>query len=429
MANFSVFKMKQSSLGITSRSDFFTSSDDRNLFLIVMMALLYQVVLCLTNTLFFRISPSLVMLVEFIIYASAFICVSSIVPRYVGLILLLTTVNVSLLFLLRGFIDLKSARDLIIILLFFWLGFSCSTPNLVDKILTCILIIAIGLGLFEWLALDIYVRFFHTYSYFLNQSGIGASGGTIFENQALTLNGFRPDGIGRTILPWVFGSHRISSISLEPVSLGNFAVIVLIWAICRESLRDRQTLFYLFSVIFLISLADSRFGLAMSGILLFIRLIWPLRAYGCLAFAPWVMMIGLCVYSNFFFDGTYSDSFIGRLTHTGRVLSHLNISDILGMQTPFKFYGDIGYAYILTRFGLFYLLFSWLMFWRIPLYSPQAIRVRGLATLYIAMILSISGTSLFALKSAGFLWFILGVVSAEIKRHSLSHSRRLQGVN
>ena len=394
-------------------SSFFYSRLERNVFFIVLVTMLYQFVLCLFNTILFAINPTIVMLVEFVIYLSVFMCVKHKVPKYIGLVALFAAVNFSLFFLCRGFVDPKSVRDILIIIFLFWFGFLHGTTALVDKILTTILVIAILFGCFEWLAIDWYVKLFHTFSYFVNQSGIGAAGGAIFEGQDLTLNGFRPDGIGRTILPWVFGSHRISSIFLEPVSLGNFAVIVLIWAICRDSLRDRLTQFYLLAAAFLIALADSRFGLAMSAILLLVRYLWPTRGYGLMAFLPWAVMCTLYIYGNFFFEGGYSDSFIGRLTHTGQVLGTLTAVDLLGLQSPFHFYGDMGYAYILTRFGVVFSLLLWLVFWRMPLGSLQAVRFRALISMYIAMILSISGTSLFALKSAGILWFIMGCLAAE----------------
>lgn len=376
--------------------------------LIMLAAMLYQAGLCLVNTLLFRINSSLVMLVELLIYLAIILCVAREIPRYIGLLLLLTALNACLLFLFRGSIDVKPVRDLLIILLFFWLGMQQGSPRLVDKLLTWVLWIVMLMGLFEWLAIDTYVKFFHTYSYFLNQSGLGSAGGAIYEGQALTLNGFRPDGIGRTILPWVFGAHRISSVMLEPVSLGNFAVITLIWAISRDRWRNKQTLFFLFAGVFLISLADSRFGLVMGLLILLVRALLPLRGYWLLSLAPWGMMMMLAIYNAFFFHGAYSDSFMGRLMHTGMVLRSLPVGDWLGLQSPLSDYGDMGYAYLLTRFGLGYVLLAWLMFWRIPLTSLQAIRSRGLLTLYITMILSISGSSLFALKTAGLLWFMLG---------------------
>ena len=207
------------------------------------------------------------------------------------------------------------------------------------------------------------------------------------------------------------------------MSLGNFSVIVLIWALCREGER-RVSLLLAAGAAMLIALSDSRFGLAMSAMLIALRLLLPLRATALLALAPWAMMAAVYIYSNCFFEGAYSDSFVGRLTYTGKVLGTLEVGDMLGLQSPLGNYGDMGYAYVLTRFGLPFLLLGWGLLWLIPLHSAPALRVRALISLYIAMILSISGTSLFALKSAGLLWFLVGSLCAEggARQEALSHA-------
>mgnify|MGYP000920286264 CR=1 FL=1 len=252
-----------------------TSSSERAVLALLLASVLYQSLLCMVNTLLFAINPTLVALVEALIYGGVLLLVYRRLP--LGLLAL---VNLLSLTVLRGLLDAKSVRDILIILLFFWLGLRHGSAALVDKVLLLVVGVALLLGLFEWLALEWYIRVFHTFSYFVNQSGIGRDGGAIFSGQALTLNGFRPDGIGRTILPWLFGPHRISSIFLEPVSLGNFSVIVLIWALCREGER-RVSLLLAAGAAMLIALSDSRFGLAMSAMLIALRLLLPLH----LAFA------------------------------------------------------------------------------------------------------------------------------------------------
>ncbi|WP_193001466.1 polysaccharide polymerase [Aeromonas simiae] len=400
-----------------------TSPSERAVLALLLASVLYQSLLCMVNTLLFAINPTLVALVEALIYGGVLLLVYRRLPLGLALLALLALVNLLSLTVLRGLLDAKSVRDILIIVLFFWLGLRHGSAALVDKVLLLVVGVALLLGLFEWLALEWYIRVFHTFSYFVNQSGIGRDGGAIFSGQALTLNGFRPDGIGRTILPWLFGPHRISSIFLEPVSLGNFSVIVLIWALCREGER-RVSLLLAAGAAMLIALSDSRFGLAMSAMLIALRLLLPLRATALLALAPWAMMAAVYIYSNCFFEGAYSDSFVGRLTYTGKVLGTLEVGDMLGLQSPLGNYGDMGYAYVLTRFGLPFLLLGWGLLWLIPLHSAPALRVRALISLYIAMILSISGTSLFALKSAGLLWFLVGSLCAEggARQEALSHA-------
>lgn len=378
--------------------------------LLVLASVLYQAGLCLVNTLLFPINQTLVMLVEGGIYGLIVLLVYRRIPAPMAGLMLLVLVNLFLLTLLRGNMDAKSVRDLLIILLFFWFGLSYGTPDLIDRLLKVVLIIAVVQGMFEWLALDWYIKLFHTFSYFMNQSGIGSNGGAIFSGQALTLNGFRPDGIGRTILPWLFGSHRISSIFLEPISLGNFSVIVLIWALCRGG-SVRTSLCFAVGVMMLVAMADSRFALMMSLLVIFSRML-PLRWLASYAFLPWCAIAALVFYSNLVGNADLGDSFMGRLLTSGRVLSNFGLRDFFGAPAYMLNFGDMGYAYMLTRFGLIFALIAWTMLWLVPMATPGAIRFRALASLYISMILCISGSSLFALKSAGVLWFIMGTLAA-----------------
>ncbi|WP_409422863.1 hypothetical protein ABHF91_07625 [Pseudaeromonas sp. ZJS20] len=391
------------------------------IFLLVLASMLYQMGMCFINTVAFSVNTALVGLVELMIYLGCIFYLRHAIPRYMGAFLLLTAVNLLLLTLIRGYLDPKPFRDILIVVLFFWLGMTYGSVRLVDRLVAVSLCIAIALGAFEWLAIDSYVKLFHTFSYFQNQSGIGVSGGAIFEGQALTINGFRPEGIGRTILPWVFGSHRISSIFLEPISLGNFATLVLAWSLVHYTRGGpRRYLWFMLGAATLIAYADSRFGLVISLLLLAIRFMTPRQLYSLAALAPWLMATGLVIYASVFFDGNYSDSFAGRLMQSGLALGKLDFAGLLGGQSPLRNYGDMGYAYVVTRFGLIYLLLAWLIFWRVPMPSLASRRFRVMTCLYMTMILSISGTSLFALKSAGLLWFMLG--TAAVSREDAGHA-------
>ena len=58
-------------------------------------------------------------------------------------------------------------------------------------------------------------------------------------------------------------------------------------------------------------------------------------------------------------------------------------------------------------------LISWALgaLFALPMHNEAALRFRTSASIYISLILCISGTSLFALKTAGVLWFIVGTLS------------------
>lgn len=375
---------------------------------IVTLSLIYQIILCFINTKIFNISTAIVALFEFAIYALLVFSISKKIPKYIGLMLIVFIVNFAFCFLIRGALDPKGIRDYLIIILFFWFGYTAGNETLVNKLLLITTSIVLIIGLFEWLALDLYTQFFNTFNYYVNQSGIGANGGAIFEGQALTLNGFRPDGIGRTILPFIFGSHRISSVFLEPVSLGNYAVILFIWSIAKDKLSSKIDFFIFFSSFVLIAFADSRFGLLMFGFITVIRYLLPIALYGFISLFPIFVTLFLMFYAYYYYVGAYEDTFMGRLLICGSRLVSLTLSDFFGFQSPLKNYGDMGYPYIISRFGILFILFNWISLWLIPLTKSQNIRIRGFCSIYISLILTISGSSLFALKTASILWFIVG---------------------
>lgn len=68
----------------------------------------------------------------------------------------------------------------------------------------------------------------------------------------------------------------------------------------------------------------------------------------------------------------------------------------------------MGYAYLLSRWGVLLCLTLWGALWMIKMKDACGERFRAYAALYISLILTVSGTSFFALKTAGLLWFLVG---------------------
>jgi putative polymerase len=72
---------------------------------------------------------------------------------------------------------------------------------------------------------------------------------------------------------------------------------------------------------------------------------------------------------------------------------------------------DSGYAYIFSALGLPFCVALWAAFVLMPAPNLEAQRCKMLLGVYIAALLCISGTSLFALKTAGLGFFILGALA------------------
>lgn len=375
-------------------------------FWLLISTLMYQCALCLINTHAFAIHTSTVALAEFLIYAGCLLVLLRNVKLELMAIATLIAAYLFLLALMRGALDIKGFRDIVIVLLFYWMGRTMGDVRMANRLLKIAVLIVLAVGFFELLFLDLYSRVFNVFSYYVNQGGLSGVKNWA-EGSSLALNGMRPAGIGRTILPALLGSHRVSSIFLEPVSLGNFAVIVAAWGLSKERAEWRQMLFFVVASLIMITLADSRYGMLTVTALVVMRGLFVGRMHMMAILLPalcMAMLLGMALMIN----GMHADNIIGRLYLTGTTLLGFGVGEILGIQGYDRNFGDMGYAVILTRFGLLFFIVLWSSLWMIRMQDQRGVRFRAYIALYISLILAISGTSLMALKTAGLLWFLLG---------------------
>lgn len=326
-----------------------------------------------------------------------------------------------LTWLIRQRPDVKSVRDLLIPILFISLGRHVADSVFAERCLRWITALVLAVALLEALFTDAYGTLLNTFSFYAELGSIRESA-AMFGGQTLTLNGFRPEGIGRTLLPALLGAHRTSSLFLEPVSLGNFAVIVLAWNLSRDwQDRARPTLLLYLAAVVLIVLSDSRFGMLMAVLLLGYRLL-PMPAFRWVAPAYPFAMFGAIVGVAWFMP-QFSDTLLGRIANSGNSLLAFDAARLMGFDSPLPGYGDMGYAYVLSRFGVLQVIGLLLVLFLMPCTSERAQRFRAMLVLYFFSSLAISGTSVFALKTAGLMWFLLGALAAD-SRLDLRHLKR-----
>jgi len=369
----------------------------------------YLAVLSFLNARGLHTSAFLVGMVEALLYAA---CLSMQLRRIPPVAVALSFCILSWVvftWLVRQGPDLKSLRDLVIPILFLCLGRRVADVPFADRTVTRIVGILVVLGLFEAVFTNAYSELFNTFSFYVNLGGI-REGSAMYEGQMLTLNGFRPEGIGRTILPMLLGSHRTSSALMEPVSLGNFGVILLAWGLSKTWSEMRRFPVFLLGAALLIALSDSRLGLVMSGVLIGFRLL-PLPMVRRLAPAfPFLVLA--CVIGVALTYHSSADNLLGRVGRSGEALLHFDWALIMGMSGPLPNFGDMGFAYVISRFGAPLCITLVLALFMVPMADAQGERFRSLIVLYIFANFAVSGTSVFALKTAGLLWFLFGVLSA-----------------
>ncbi len=319
------------------------------------------------------------------------------------------------LWLLRGEVDPKALRDIFIPLGFLWMGMNLADPPAADRVLRLVALIALALGLVEWLFLDAYTQAFNILAYYVNQqNGVSAANSPIV-GQVLSLNGFRPEGMGRTLLPGLLGNHRISSVFIEPVALGNFATLLAAWGLAKGPEQRGAALGFLGLALACMVLADSRFALLSIGLLACLRLCLPAAWSKVVIVFPLLAVLIMLSLNSALAEslpGRYGDSFLGRLLYSGSLLAHAELPVLFGLDGWSLRYGDAGYSYVFTRLGLPMVLLLWFGLWRLSMRDVAAERFRAYVGVYITLILTVSGSSLFAMKTSALLWFLIGVCAA-----------------
>ncbi|MBB5202008.1 polysaccharide polymerase [Glaciimonas immobilis] len=381
-------------------------SDKSVVFWILTCALTYQAVLCALHTNVHAISMVGVGLTEGVIYLACLVVLIKHMRLEFLAVAGLVGAYLFLMAIFRNQLDPKGFRDVMIPILFYGLGRQIGSVKYADRLLKMMVLVVLFFAFFELFFVDGFSRIFNIFSYYVSQGGL-APGSNWAKGSVLGLNGMRPEGIGRTILPALIGNHRVSSVFLEPVSLGNFAVIVGAWGLSKRRDEIAEMLFFVVSAFTMIALSDSRYGMITVAALMLMRCIPFGNKYIWMMILP-VLCVCTLLGTALFVNGIYSDNVLGRLYVSGKMLCNLDVGMIFGTEGYDINFGDMGYPSLLTRLGLVLCLFLWIAFWMLSMKDERGNRFRASVTLYMSLILCVSGTSLFALKTAGILWFLVG---------------------
>lgn len=366
----------------------------------VMGALVFNLLLCFVNTRVLPVRDSYVMGVEMILIGAAFL---ALVGRRLDiyLILFLYLSYMMLLFALRGAMDLKAVRDMLVPVAFYLLGTRVSDIRLADLLVLASAAIVIFFGLFEYLLTEFYLDNFNVLGYFLARGSLLPEE-TFGATRGLFISGIRPEP--RTLLSFL-GQHRVSSVFLEPVSAGNFGVIAYAWALFRSDMRGRWVTMGL--ALATIVLADARFGFYTCILLTLLVPFYRFVPRPIWLVAPFLMLAIIAVYGlSTGTDGGPND-IGGRLRVTASILTQLDLPIVLGVATTDLFTADSGLAYTLTKFGLLGFVGLWALFIYAPMKSPTAWTFHSMVIIYLLLLMLISN-SFYSIKTAALLWFLLG---------------------
>lgn len=388
---------------------------------ILVGALTFNAALCLVNTVARPITDTAVMGAEVVLIVAALaLGLRRAAGPYVVLAMFLS--YAALIMALRPLLDPKAVRDFLIPVAFYTLGRRWSDPRLADRAALASGLVVLAFGLFEATALDTYTRFFNIAQYYVARGTVVPvdAAQSEFGTQASALfgSGIRPDA--RTILPFL-GPHRTSSVFLEPVSMGNFGAILYLWSLCRPAMAWRRLTLTLGAAA--IVLADARFGLyvcvAGTGAALLghrlPRLLW--------FSLPFAMLTGFAIYGFTSAEVDWSNDFGGRMLWTARLITSLSDQAVWGLSTEKPFLSDSGYAYSLNQIGLVGLVGFWALFIFVPQAHAAAWRFKCCVATYVCLLLVISD-SVYSIKTAALLWFMLGSGDGAPTPVAVSQARR-----
>lgn len=400
---------------------------------LVLSAVAFNAVLCFVNTNVLGVSVRAVILSEIIIIAAALLAsYRSLNPSFVVLIGGVVLYNLMLALFRYNHspeagIDVKIIRDFLIPIAFFMLGVGIRNLKTADFIVYVVTFVVFAFAMLEYFFLDAYLRLFNIVQYYIARGTLDLSEWALQVSKGLMVSGLRPEDQGRGLLPFL-GNHRVSSVFLEPNSLGNFGCIVALWAIVRSRMERRFYLWLTLAGIALIVLSDTRFdaGFLVLGIVL----IWlPLRIGTPLVMVmPLVALLGLG-FLVAAMDRLGDSPVIGgtgivdRLLYSGRVLATFDIYNWLGIKVSRLQTFDAGYAYMISNAGIVGLAMFWLIFMSLRGSNPHFQMFRNVSAAYFATLFCIAASQL-SIKTAALLWFLLAALAvARIEQDIESRSR------
>lgn len=369
---------------------------------LVIAALTFNLVLSFVNASIAPINATYVIAVELAILGAAALMVASKSENFY-FIALAVLAWLFFAMIVRTSFDAKCIRDAFIPVIFFLLGRHFGSLKSADGLVTfALLIVTVG-ALFEWGFLDTYLKYFDVLGYYQARGSVDASLGG--DGPGLFISGQRFEG--RTLLPFL-GEHRVSSVFLEPVSLGNFGAITFAWVLLRERRRMLALVLKLSLIALVLVLGDARFGLYLCAIIALVYLAARFIRPTMIFVLPFLAVIGLLLYAGHMMGAPWDNTIMGRFLLSGQLLSTLDFSQALGLQATSVDFDDSGYSYVLSQFGLFGASLLWVIYvYGSPAETIQSWRFKLFVCVYLILLLSIS-TSSMTIKTGALLWFLAG---------------------
>lgn len=381
--------------------------------MIIAGCVLFNFFLCFANSVGIGISETHVILMEltFVSLAAAYGFYRPNRGQYFWLMVLIAQfVLLAVLSVLRDELLIKAFRDVMIMPVFVALGLASAKINFTKPLLVLSAFIG-AVALFEAFFLGIFTELFNIKAYYIAKGYDPDSFQYISED--VFVSGIRPGG---RFFPFPFEIHRVSSVFLEPVSLGFYAFISGLYFIAmKDSLPRRQVVLAIFVTLLLIWLGDARMAF---GSLVLVIICRPL-------FARMHQMLSVLIFPAALLFGVFVvESGIFNLSGEGLGARILWTFEGLKITQEEQFFGLKPYAAEMVDSGFLYLLASqgiwgFLLYWLPPVFFknkfPREARIYWFgASIFLTSGFMISN-AIFTIKTAALLWFGYGYVMARAR--------------
>ncbi|MBM6593252.1 hypothetical protein [Microvirga pudoricolor] len=377
--------------------------------LILYAAVLFNFGLAFINANGMAIGRTHVILGELAIVAATFaFCFrywSPLMRPWLGVIWMLGVIFL-LLSLLRQAVDPKYIRDVLLIPIFIMLGIAACRANIV-RIMCGLQAIVLAIMIFEAVAPQAFGNVFNIVSYYVNtrdfkQESFWNAGSNLF------MSALRPGE--RFLLPGL-GIHRLSSVFLEPVSLGNWCIVITLFtAAFWRDLPNKARLFLVVSNLMVLVGSDGRLATVNCLIMAITPLLARLPRYSYFLYLPGIVCSALILVLALGMEHD-GDTFSGRIAYSMNALSSMDLGALLGYDMRLIGKGaDSGIVYFILTQSILGVAAIWaaLCFFQ-PATSHRAVALMHGICFYLALNLMVS-FSLFSIKTAAPLWFLYGYV-------------------
>jgi putative polymerase len=318
-------------------------------------------------------------------------------------------------------VEPKLLRDVLLIPTFIVLGMAFDVRRL-NQLVLAIHAVVLAFLLLETTNSALYSDMFKIQDYYVQTRGLQI--GEFWNTSSnLFISATRPEA---RFLPFL-GLYRASSIFLEPVSLGNYCVMITAFLCARWStLGTASKWFLIIGNVAAIIGCDGRFAAAACGLIAALAMIsarLPSRSTVIYLPAITATVLVAVLLRDLQVGG---DDFSGRLAFTADLLSRFDLQEFLSISDRYvKLAADSGLAYFITTQSIIGLGIVWLF----VVYASAGIRLdqtryNHALCLYVSLLLMVS-YALFTIKTAALLWFIHGCLQQQRAEPVLSRQAQV----